>query len=528
MLSTESASPLLINRIVLEGETVILGGQGSGETGQCPACGASSGSVHDRYVRRPLDLPWRGCVVRLVLTVRRFRCLTRRCPRRTFTEPFGPHLARRGQRTAEADTLLVSLAWTAGGEGGARLARAAGVPTSPDTLLRLLRRTASGGGATPRVLGVDDFALRRGHRYGTILVDLELHEVLDLLLERTAASLADWLKSHPGVEIIVRDRAGAYADGARAGAPDAVQVADRFHLVKNGSEALDEMVRCRRRRIEYAEPADEVTTPPAVPEPPLSRTKQDQLARRERRRARWQHVRDLREAGASIQGIARETGMHRRTVRHYLATAEPPQSRPPPRPAGLTSPLLQPWVSYLQDRWQQGCHNVAQLFRELVAQGYPGSRSLLHQALQPWRPPRPPRRSPGSRPRRHKLSVRSLCLRPADQLADHERRALDQLLADDPELATGYQLLQGFRHLIATRDHGALDAWLDDAEASGLPPFISLAHGIRTDRAAVDAALTTSWSTGQVEGQVHRLKLIKRQGYGRAKLDLLARRVRAA
>ena len=124
--------------------------------------------------------------------------------------------------------------------------------------------------------------------------------------------------------------------------------------------------------------------------------------------------------------------------------------------------------------------------------------------------------------------MRSLCLRPADQLADHERRALDQLLADDPELATGYQLLQGFRHLIATRDHGALDAWLDDAEASGLPPFISLAHGIRTDRAAVDAALTTSWSTGQVEGQVHRLKLIKRQGYGRAKLDLLARRVRAA
>jgi transposase len=220
--------------------------------------------------------------------------------------------------------------------------------------------------------------------------------------------------------------------------------------------------------------------------------------------------------------------MHRRTVRHYLATAEPPQPRPPPRPSGLTSPLLQPWVSYLQDRWQQGCHNVAQLFRELEAQGYPGSRSLLQQALQPWRPPRPPRRPPGSRSRRHKLSVRWLCLRPTDQLAEHERRALDQLLADDPGLATGYQLLQRSRQIIATRDQGALDDWLADAEASGLPPFVSLAHGIRTDRAAVDAALTTTWSSGQVEGQVHRLKLIKRQGYGRAKLDLLARRVRAA
>jgi transposase len=362
------------------------------------------------------------------------------------------------------------------------------------------------------VLGVDDFARRRGHRYGTILVDLELHEVLDLLLDRTAAPLAEWLRSHPGVEIIVRDRSGAYADGARAGAPGAVQVADRFHLVKNGSEALDELVRSRRRRIEYAEPADATAIPPAVPEPPLSRTKQDQLARRARRRARWQRVCDLRDAGASIQGIARELGMGRRTVRHYLATSGPPPARPPPPPPGLTSPLLRPYAGYLQDRWQAGCHNVSQLFRELKARGYPGSRTLLDQALRPWRPPRPPR---GSRPGRRRLNVRWLCLRPPDTLAPHERQALESLLADDPALATGYQLLQRFRQLIATRDHPALDTWLADAEASGLPPFISLARGIRADRAAVDAALTIAWSHGQTEGQVHRLKLIQRQGYGR-------------
>ncbi len=146
MLPTGRDSPPLITRIVLDGETVILEGQGIAGGASCPSCGTTSTSVHDRHERRPLDLPWRGHVVRVQLTIRRFRCLARSCPRRTFTEPFGPHLVRRGQRTAEADTLLVSLAYTAGGEGGARLARAAGVPTSPDTLLRLLRRTTPASG----------------------------------------------------------------------------------------------------------------------------------------------------------------------------------------------------------------------------------------------------------------------------------------------------------------------------------------------------------------------------------------------
>jgi transposase len=329
---------------------------------------------------------------------------------------------------------------------------------------------------------------------------------------------------------VTRDRAEAYAEGVRAGAPGARQVADRFHLLQNASAALDGVVRGRRRRLEYAEPpgpADPAGPgePPSVPDRPLSRAKQEQLARRDRRKARWQQVRDLHAAGASISGIARQLGMGRRTVRHYLATPEHPTWRPPPRPGGLRSPLLQPYVTYLQDRWQAGCHNVSQLFREVRALGYPGSRALLDQATRPWRPPRPPR---GSRPKRRRLSVRWLCLRPPAQLKEYERRALEQLLADEPELATGYRLLQRFRTLVATRDHAALDQWLTDAEASGLQPFASLARGIRADRAAVDAALLTAWSNGQTEGQVHRLKLIKRQGYGRAKLDLLRSRVLAS
>jgi transposase len=492
-----------------------------------------------------------------VLTVRRFRCPNPQCRRQVVAEPFGPTLPRYARRTAEVTEVLRVLAQAAGGEVGAGMAEAVGLPTSPATLLRLLRQGAAAVGPTPRVLGVDDLALRRRHRYATILVDLETHRPVDLLDDRTAETLATWLRAHPGVEVVVRDRAEAYAEGARAGAPDAHQVADRFHLLQNASAALEEVLRCRRRRVDYvtATAASETAAVPATGDagaaataailppapaaappdaPPLSPTQQRQAARRAARVARWERVRALHAAGTSQREIARELGMSRMTVRRLLAPPVPPRNQPParPRPGGLTSPTLQPFVVDLQDRWQAGCENVSQLYREVAARGYTGSRSLLHQALLPWREPRPlpaagTRRRRG-RPRARRFRVRWLCLRPLDQLDDEERAALDRLLAEDADLATGHGLLQRFRQVVAERDVGALAAWLTDAAASGLAPFASLANGIVADRAAVEAALSTPWSNGPVEGHVTRVKLLKRQHYGRATLDLLRRRVLAA
>jgi transposase len=181
-------------------------------------------------------------------------------------------------------------------------------------------------------------------------------------------------------------------------------------------------------------------------------------------------------------------------------------------------------MEYLQWRWQQGCHNASQLYRELVARGYTGSATLLRVAVAPWRPPRPP---PGERRRLRRLRIRWLCLRPPEQLTPEERATLDQVLAADADVAAGYHLLQRFRALVKERDPAALDTWLTDAHRSSLAPFVSLANGLVADRAAVEAALRLPWSTGPVAGHVHRLKLIKRQGYGRAKFDLLRRRVLA-
>jgi len=509
----------------------------------CPSCGEVSRRRHSQYERRPLDLPWRGRTVRLRVHTRRWFCDQPACTRKIFAERFDGALAAYARRTIATTELLLTFALQAGGEGGARLAHRVGVPTSPDTLLRLLHSMMDPPMRTPRVLGVDDVALRRGRgvrRYGTLLVDLERHRPIDLLDDRTAEVFASWLRQHPGVEIIVRDRAGAYAEGGRQGAPGAIQIADRFHLSANASAALDELLRSRRRRVDHivteAELDPELTIVPSLPPPPTSRTKQREVEARSGRTARWQTVRERHAAGSTIRRIAKDMGMSRMTVRRLLHTPEPPRNRPPerPRPGGLNSPSLQAYRTYLEARWQDGCSNIAQLYREVEALGYHGSRSLLYRVLVPWRgPPSPPDPVTGGRrrgraPRVRRFNVRWLCLRPPNQLDQHEREALQAFLDDDERLAAGYQLLQRFRRLVVRNNVRDLDKWLEDAQASGLRPFMSLSRGIQSDRAAVVNSLKFGWSTGPVEGHVTRVKLFKRQGYGRASTRLLKRRIVSA
>lgn len=472
-----------------------------------------------------MDLPWRGYTVRLALTVRRFRCPNPDCSRATFTESLGDQLPQHARRTATATETLGDLARTNGGEGGARVAKRIGLPTSPDTLLRLLRRRIRRDIPTPRVLGVDDFALRRRKSYATLLVDLESREPIDILEGRDAAVLTTWLQEHLGVEIIVRDRAEAYAEGASQGAPQAQQVADRFHLVQNASGAMDELLRGRRRSIEFAEEQAAANGEDATPEKPESQRQRVRRERRERRVGRWQTVKDLRAKGHSICQISRETGMDRRTIRNYLATPEEPHRQVKnPRPQGFASPTLQPFQTYLQDRWEGGCTTISKLYREIVAKGYTGSRSLVNQALLPWRTPRPAK----SAAKKRRLNVRWLCLRPPEKLDADETKLLAQILAADPDLAQGHDLLQRFRQMVRDQDVAALEVWVQNAQDSELRPFQAFANGLLDDWSAVEAAFRLPWSNGPVEGHVNRVKLIKRSGFGRAKIDLLRSRVLAA
>jgi transposase len=498
---------------------------------RCPSCGTPSSQVHARYRRRPLDLPWSHYSVRLSLSVRRFRCHNPDCQRKTFAEPFGHFLPRYSRRTERVTTLLLRLAQAMGGEAGSRLAACFAIPVSGDTLLRLLRRYSTPCPRRLFAIGVDEFACHRGRDYATLIVDLESHRPIDILADKEKDTLAGWLRSHQEVRVFSRDRAEAYANAARLAIPQATQVADRFHLAKNASSAMDSLLKTRTLRLDLGRSEQEPSARVAVSSPSASAKEPSpsqrlRLEKREARLERWARVHQLAQQEVGIRATARILGISRITVRRLLVSEAPPQSHVVhPRAGGLSSPSLQPYLSYLRESWQSGCTNVSQLYRELVSQGYQGSRSLLLQALKGWREPRS---SPGQARLERKGSLRWLCLKPPGKLKPEEVGLLKRLLESDDLLAQGYGLLQEFRQILAERDLVGLESWLKQASSSDLPSFMALANGIEADKAAVEAAFTLPYSNGMLEGHVNRLKLIKRQGYGRAGLDLLRARVVAA
>jgi transposase len=454
--------------------------------------------------------------VQLVVHARRFFCDVPTCVRRIFVEPFPRILARYARQTERLRQMLLELAHASNAETAARLACWLGYVTSPDTLIRR-QRAEPIIVPSPRVVGVDEFALRRGVTYATLVVDLERQQPVAVLDGRTAKPLIQWLQGHPAVTILVRDRADAYALAGRQAAPDALQVADRFHLVRNVSDALKALLHSRRWRQPIA------ATPPAVSlvassAPRASATEGSGKTPQPtpRKHAVWEAVQERRECGQSLRQIAQALGLDRRTVRKYVAMDQPPVYPPRrPRPTQLT-----PYLGYLAERWAQGCHNARRLYQEVVRRGYRGSEVMVRVVVRPWRM-RQERRPPARTPAR--LAWR--LLRPAGHVSEADQKAAAADRHANPMRARGYQLQTRFHTRRAEQEAAAFDPWLQEAETSGLPPFRTLARSFRQDYAAIVAALTTPWSTGPCEGQICRVTRLTRVGYGRAKLDLLRQRI---
>ena len=494
-------------------------------TAVCPSCGEASKHVHSRYERQVMDLPSSGRRVALSVRVRRFHCRNAGCPRHIFNERLPDFIAPYARRTDRLQECLRALGYSLGGEGGARLANRLGMPVSPDTLLRLLKRSVLPPAPTPHILGVDDFAFRRGQRYGTMLVDLERHGVVDLLPGREAKPLADWLKAHPGVKVIARDRAGAYAEGGRQGAPDAVQVADRWHLLKNVREVIERLL-VRHQGDLQAVSQSRCPAPTSVPPSPSQARLQQ--ARRQHRQMRYEQVVAKHEQGKNATSIAHELHLSRDTVRQYLRAGHFPERalRAPP-PGKLT-----PFLEYLRKRWNAGCHTAAILWRELRTQGFTGSANLVARAVRPWRKASPAPQAAGDTPSIKAPSPRQaswwllgLAHETNEQTQAAHQGFVKALMERCPDLAIAKDLAVSFVEMIRHHQADRFEDWLTQIRRSKIPELRGFAKGVLKDKAAIIAGLTLPWSSGQVEGQVNRLKCLKRDMYGRASLQLLRARV---
>ena len=508
-------------------------------TASCPSCGTASSRIQSRYTRTLRDLPSAGRPIRLIMHVRRFFCKKSTCAQKIFTERL-PDLCRsHAQRTKRLQEALCRLGLRVGGRAGADSAEDQGLSGSRDTILRLVRLSKQLAESSPRIIGLDDWALKRRFRYGTLICDLESNQPIDLLPARDVSTVSAWLQKHPSIDLVSRDGSSEYASAIKKGAPQARQVSDRWHLVKNLAACVSVQIAKALAQLRRTEAAAVAKSEQVAQQPSQQRRGQTraiaraQLARQAERMARYEHILELQKQGMKSAEIANQLGVTPRTIQRWITTGDIPYSRPRKERARL----IDPYKAYISERLQQGCRNKAQLERELRAKGYKGSGRAMYRYLETLEPTASSRQGYASVTRQTAsmqpnplltLSAQQatwLFFRKPEDLKEEELENLRQLRQASPEIEAVYQLVEAFLSMVRERKGEQLDAWLANVEASHLEAFEAFVTGVQKDKDAVLAGLTLPWSNGPLEGNVNRLKLIKRSMYGRAEFDLLKVRV---
>ncbi len=375
---------LRLDAILTEDQTIHSMMTSTQPTATCPVCAEASSRIHSRYQRRVRDLPWAGHTVQVQLHVRRFFCSNPSCERTIFAERLGATIGTFARRTERLATQLCQLAFRLSAEAAAQMGQQLGMPVSAATLLRLQRHHPLPPLPAPQVIGVDDWAIRKGRTYGALIVDLERHQPIDVLPDAKAGTFAAWLQAHPGITVISRDRAGNFAEGALTGAPQAIQVADRWHLFGNLGDALQRLLERHPAALraavqqgdEHAAPETQVPAiiPPLVEPASQTNTPPVDGAPLTQREQRFRDVLTRHAEGWNYSQIARELQINLRPVKRYILGGELPKRGAPLQ--RLTSSVA-PYMAYLKRRWQEGCQNKTQLWQEIQAQGYQGSRSSI-------------------------------------------------------------------------------------------------------------------------------------------------------
>ena len=530
---------LEVHRVEDTGDAVVISASCAASPGCCPGCGSVSARAHGGYSRTVADGAAGGRPVLVTLRVLRFLCVNPSCPKVTFAVQAGGLTSRYCRRSVPLTAMLTGFGLELAGRAGARLAGRLGIAVHSSTILRLVAALPDRGpGPAPEVLGIDDFALRKGHVYGTVLVNMGTGDVADLLPDREAATVEAWLKAHPGAKVICRDRAGAYAEGARAGAPGAIQVADRWHLWHNLAEYAGKTAARHRGCLLAAghraqaggdrEGEGEAPSRGSCPEPGDQAQPDGFLdaCGRERRlvtrtRERYADIRARLDANQSLSAISRATGLDRKTVQRFARA----QSADELLASAVTRQAkLDEFKPYLCRRWNEGARDAAALHAELRQQGWAGSAQAVRRYLAPFRKtgaaPAPPPAAPKTR------QVTRLLLTRPDHLQPAEQAQLADIRAQCPHLDALAGHITAFAEMMTNLTGSAgLDQWLAAVEADDQPDLRSFATGIRKDKEAVTNGLTLPYSSGRVEGTVNKIKTVKRQMYGRAGFPLLRKRI---
>jgi transposase len=499
--------------------------------GICPDCGQRSRNRHGSYCRRLQDLPVQDRVVTVKLLLSRWRCAHQKCVRHTFTDRVPQIAFPYARRTTRVMDIVGLLGHSAGGRPGERLMRRLGMPVSDDTILRQLKRDAAVArrNSTIRILGIDDWSWRRATSYGTIMVDLERRSVVDILDDRSVDSAAIWLRNHPSVEVVSRDRCGLYAQAVREGAPQAQQVADRFHLIQNLRSAIEEQMSLSGRASGRAILSEDAIVDAAT------HRRRARLAHRQSRQEIFEMLHALRQEGLSYSEIARRTGYERRSIAKWLAFKAPPDRR-----RAALNPTS-PWYFevFLAKCWKDGNRCGRHLFHDVKQRGYTGSFANLERLLGAWRraergqandvPPTvlnlEPVRDPDTGHAISPVIAAALCMKPRGLLTPRQARKVDALKLASDDFAEMRRLAMRFNGILRSKKSEALDVWIDDAIDSDLIPIMRFARVLRRDIDAVNNAIELPWSNAQAEGQINRLKTLKRAMYGRAGPGLLRARM---
>lgn len=489
------------------------------KTQSCPLCSVLSTKLHSYYYRIFRDLPVLDNKVLIKLKCRKFYCENNTCNRKIFVEPLNNAFSKYGRTTNRLSRKLLNIALLVGGNMGAKLSNTLNIATSSSTFIRLIHKQKMPQDFEADTVGIDDWAYNKGRNYGTAIIDLNSRKIIDLLPDRESKTVEDWFKQRPYIKTVTRDRFARYAKGVSNGAPQADQIADRWHLIKNMGDALNKLLERTRQNMkpQLVIKAMEANENLEIGNQTLMKSS---FGNTPKRFSQLQQIREYYKDGVPIRTIARLVGASRNTVKKYLHLNEPPPKIP------FRSNLTK-YVDYLKSRLREDPNvKIIDLWNEVKERGYKGCKSVFYEHLRGYQKGKHyPTISSSSIPYWSARKVSLLLYQKPDQLSIEDRELITMLKDRSEDIKSASLYVSRFRKILENKCGEELMCWIDEISRTNLKELKSFAKGLLSDITAVTNAVSLSWNNGQVEGQINKLKTVKRQMYGRAGFNLIRKRL---